>query len=254
MRLTILFAGIILAALFFAGCQDEGTMAPPAADDANATAIRMIEAEIQSAQCDTGGGRINRNFIGILSGSQEVPPTDSRGRGVAKFKVSKDGGSMSYKLIVANISNVVGAHVHQGVEGENGPVVFTLFTDTAGHGNSCGPIAEGTFTPADLVGPYAGSTDFSMFLADLHADSLYVNVHTSDGIDSTNGGRGDYNDGEIRGQLMSLPPWGDGWDHDGGKGKHHGKGHDKGKGKGHDKNGDGKDDHRAGDNGNGHGG
>jgi hypothetical protein len=177
---------------------------------------------------------------------------------VAKFKVSKDGGSMSYKLIVANISNVVGAHVHQGIEGENGPVVFTLYSDTTGHGRSCGPIAEGTLTPADLVGPYAGSTDFSMFLADLHADSLYVNVHTSDGIDSTNGGPGDYNDGEIRGQLMSLPPWGDWWGHDGDKdhhdkGKHNGKGHDKGKGKGHDKNGDGEDDHRAGDNGNGHG-
>jgi hypothetical protein len=264
MKSTLLFTGIVLAAIFFAGCQDGGTMAPPVTEDPNMTAIRMIEAEIQSAQCDTGGGRVNRNFIGVLSGSQEVPPTDSKGRGVAAFRISKDGDSISYRLIVANITNVVGAEVHLGVVGENGPAVLELNTDSLQVNPLLGPIGRGTFKPSDLIGPYAGSVDFDMFLADLHADSLYVNVRTSDGVDSTSGVTGDYNDGEIRGQLMTLPPWGDWWGHDGDKdhhdkGKHKGKGHDKGKGKGHDKgkgkghdkDGDGKDDHRDGGHGNG---
>jgi hypothetical protein len=249
MRITLLFAGIILATVFFAGCQNEGTVAPPLTNDPNVTAIRLIDTEIQAAQCDSNGGKVNRNFIGILSGREEVPPTDSKGRGVAIFKVSKDTMSISYKLIVANITGVVGAEINKGAAGENGPAVFALYSDTTDTGRSCGPIAQGTLKPEDLVGPYAGSTDFKMFL---HADSLYVNVRTSDGIDSTSGKPGDYIDGEIRGQLMGLPPWfGEGWGHDGdddhhGKKDKHGKGHDKGKGKGHDKNGDGEDDHRNG--------
>jgi hypothetical protein len=209
MKLTVLFAGIILAALFLAGCQDEpaGPSATADATFTDAQAIRMMDEEI-ALTSHPEWAKGNRNFIGILSGREEVPPTDSRGRGVAKFKVSKDGMSIDYKLIVANIKNVSGAHVHLGPEGENGPVVFGLYSAAPGGGKTCGPIAEGTFTPADLVGPYAGSTDFSLFLSDLHADSLYVNVHTSDGVDSTNGGRGDYNGGEIRGQLKGHRPHG----------------------------------------------
>ncbi len=264
MKFTIIFAMLVLAALFITGCQDE-PMAPPLADPAadaaaidDVTAIRMIDAEIFSAQCDSQLNRKNRNFFGILSGRQEVPPTDSRGRGVAAFRVSRDGDSISYKLIVANISNVIGVEIYRGVRGENGLAVLELYSDTTNTGRSCGPIAHGTFKPEDLIGPYAGATDFSLFLADLHADSLYVNVRTSDGVDSTSGRPGDYIDGEIRGQLHHLNWVGDWWKHhndrdDHGKGKGHdkgkGKGHDKGKGKGHDKDDDGDDDGGHGDGG-----
>ncbi len=234
MRFTILFAILAITALFVAGCQDEPTQ--PSLSDASvnglspddAAAIGMIEDEI-AATSHSSWKKGKRNFIGVLSGREEVPPTDSRGRGVAKFKVAKDGKSISYKLIVANIKNVVGAHIHLGPEGDNGPVVFGLFEDTAGAGRTCGPIAEGSFTPADLVGPYAGAKDFSLFLADLHADSLYVNVHTNDGVDSTDGGRGDYNGGEIRGQLKG----------------HRSKGHHDKDGDKHDDDDDGDDDGRS---------
>lgn len=205
MKIATIAAIAILASLFIAGCQEQ-PIEPQAADRSandpsvsDAAAIGLIDAEI--AETSHKSWKENRNFIGVLSGREEVPPTDSRGRGVVKFRVAKDGQSISYKLIVANISNVTGAHIHLAPEGENGPVVFGLYSHPAGGGRICGPIAEGSFTPADLVGPYAGSADFSMFLSDLHADSLYVNVHTSDGVDSTSGSRGDYPAGEIRGQL-----------------------------------------------------
>ena len=212
MKITIIAAILILASLFIAGCQEQpiepqstgASVNDPSVSDA--AAIGMIEAEI--AATSHKSWKTNRNFIGILSGREEVPPTDSRGRGVVKFHVAKDGQSIKYKLIVANISNVTGAHIHLGPEGENGPVVFGLYSHLSGGGRICGPIAEGSFTPADLVGPYAGSEDFTMFLSGLHSDSLYVNVHTDDGIDSTSGGRGDYPSGEIRGQLKGHRPHG----------------------------------------------
>jgi hypothetical protein len=210
MKLTILFAGIILAALFFAGCQDEGAVQAPVSDDPGAAAaVGMIDAEIFAANHQPAGWW-NRNFIGVLSGRGEVPPNDSHGRGVAKFEVAKNGARIDYHLIVANIKNVVAAHIHRGGRGQNGPVVFELYSAAPGGGRINGPIARGSFSPADLTGPYAGSTDFSMFMADLHSDSLYVNVHTSDGIDSTIGGPGDLSGGEIRGQLKGHRPNGKG--------------------------------------------
>jgi len=190
-------AAIFLAAIFVAGCREEAVQ--PSTDDAAAAALRQIEAELNGASADTAS--FNRNFITHMRGRDEVPARETHGQGVAKFQVSKDGKSISYKLIVANISNVVGAHIHRGAAGANGPVVYGLYSAAPGGGRVNGPIAEGTFTPADLVGDYSGSTDFGLFLADLHADSLYVNVHTNDGVDPPNSGKGDFQDGEIRGQL-----------------------------------------------------
>lgn len=200
MRLFIVLSLISVAIVFVIGCSKEyDSPVETTTDDGSMAAYRLIEEEIASSLSSGGDG--NRNSIAILSGDEEVPPRKTHGRGVAKFKVSKDGTSIHYKLIVANISNVVAAHVHRAGVGLNGPVAFGLYSAAAGGGRIQGPIAEGDFTAADLVGPYAGSTDLSLFIADLHADSLYVNVHTNDGVDPPNTGRGDFPGGEIRGQI-----------------------------------------------------
>jgi len=142
----------------------------------------------------------NRNFVTAMSGADEVPARDSHGRGVAIFHVSEDGTEIAYKLIVANIENVVAAHIHVGAVGVNGPVVVGLFSGAAGGGRTDGPIAEGVFTAADLTGPLAGLT-LSDLLDEMEAGNAYVNVHTNDGIAPTNTGPGDFPGGEIRGQI-----------------------------------------------------
>jgi hypothetical protein len=142
----------------------------------------------------------NRNFVTALSGSEEVPARDSRGRGVAMFHVSEDGTELAYKLIVANIENVVAAHIHVGAVGVNGPVVVGLFTGSVGGGRIEGPIAEGVITAADLSGPLAGLT-LGDLLVEMEAGNTYVNVHTNDGVPPTNTGPGDFPGGEIRGQI-----------------------------------------------------
>ena len=144
----------------------------------------------------------NDNFnASPLSGGEEVPARDTNARGNATFKLSDDGTSLSYRLIVSNIDNVVASHIHVGPAGANGPVVAFLFGSApAGGGTVNGVLAEGTITAANLVGPLAGQP-FSALIDAIRAGNTYVNVHTNDGVAPPDTGPGDFPGGEIRGQI-----------------------------------------------------
>jgi hypothetical protein len=143
----------------------------------------------------------NRNFAVHLSGDEEVPAVATLAQGQAIFHLSKDGTELHYKLIVANIDNVVASHIHVGPAGVNGPVVaFLAGPFPAGGGRTDGVLAEGTITGANLVGPLAGQP-LSALIAAMEAGNAYVNVHTNDGAGLTNTGPGDFPGGEIRGQI-----------------------------------------------------
>jgi hypothetical protein len=147
-----------------------------------------------------------KNFVAILSGDNEVPPRDTQARGVAIFRLSEDGTTLSYRLIVANIENVTAAHIHLGDEDENGPVVaFLAGNFAAGGGRTSGVLAEGTITSAHLVGPLLGMTLVDLIEA-MSTGDAYVNVHTNDGVAPPNTGPGDFPGGEIRGQIRANGP------------------------------------------------
>jgi hypothetical protein len=133
------------------------------------------------------------NFTAPLSGSQEVPPNDSKATGNAVFQLSKDGTELGYKLIVANIQNVTQAHIHLAPAGANGGVVVWLYPSGPPAqlipGRSNGILAEGTITETNLVGALAGQP-LSALLEHLSNENAYVNVHTSQ-----------FPPGEIRGQI-----------------------------------------------------
>ncbi len=84
---------------------------------------------------------------------------------------------------------VVGAHIHEGAEGENGPVVVTLqaVIDGEGTGEACVADAE-----IDISAEGSDDADVAAFLTDIIANlvNYYVNVHTET-----------FTGGEIRGQL-----------------------------------------------------
>lgn len=144
----------------------------------------------------------NRNFVAHLSGGGEVPANASLGQGQAFFQLSADGTTLSYRLNVANIDNVVASHIHVAPAGVNGPVVAFLFGPAApGGGRFDGVLAEGTITAANLVGPLAGQP-LSALLDAMAAGNTYVNVHTNDGIAPAGTGPGDLPAGEIRGQIQ----------------------------------------------------
>jgi len=143
----------------------------------------------------TAAADSSRNFRTHLSGKEEVPnPVDTNAQGQAIFQLSKDGTELKFKLIVANIDNVVGSHIHLAPKGQNGPIVVNLFgapfvPDPGVTVN--GTLAEGTITAADVVGPLGMQENPLEALVDMiKADNTYVNVHTVQ-----------HRGGEIRGQL-----------------------------------------------------
>lgn len=143
-----------------------------------------------------GQGRfhVDRNPAVHLSGRQVAPPTESGAQGEAKFQLSEDGNSLSYKVIGANLDNVMQAHIHGGTKGTNGPVIVNLYPATPpilSLGRVNGPFAEGTITAADFVGPAVGYP-LSALLEAMEAGEVYVDIHTNR-----------YPAGEIRGQMGS---------------------------------------------------
>jgi hypothetical protein len=144
---------------------------------------------------------VNLNSRTHLSGDGEVPVRLTNAQGEAIFKLSEDGTELHYKLIVANIDNVVQAHIHLGQPGVNGNIVAFLYgLVPPGGGRTDGVLAEGTITSANLINDLAGQP-LSALIAQMEAGNAYVNVHTNDGVDGVNTGPGDFPGGEIRGQI-----------------------------------------------------
>ena len=166
----------IAAMLFvFTSCEKE------AMDQEVMNAGFQTEADAQKAHL-----KKVQSFNAHLSGSQEVPPVETNATGQATFKLSKDGTSLSYKLIVGNIENVAAAHIHIAPAGTNGGVAVTLYSGLV-EGRTNGVLAEGVITEDDITG-----YTLTELLNIMVAEGAYVNVHTTQ-----NPG------GEIRGQISA---------------------------------------------------
>jgi hypothetical protein len=126
---------------------------------------------------------------GTLSGQQEVPPVETMAMGAAEFlPVLPTNETIDFSVNATGIEGVTAGHIHSGVEGENGPVVVTLFQfDPAQNEVS----ERGTITADMLEGSMEGMT-IADLLAAMKNASTYVNIHTEQNPD-----------GEIRGQIMS---------------------------------------------------
>jgi hypothetical protein len=161
-------------------------------------AVATLVAALGLAAAGGAVGTPPAAHVAPLSGAEEVPAVDTKARGIGLVKLSADGESLSYKLNVANIQDVLQAHIHVGPAGENGPVVAFLYPPGPPPvlipGRSDGKLASGTITSANLIGPLAGQP-LSALVNEIRAGNTYVNVHTVQ-----NPG------GEIRGQLSQGPP------------------------------------------------
>ena len=149
-----------------------------------AVTITMVSAIILSNQIVLAQ---NQKFNAKLSGQQEVPPVQTTASGMAWFKSMQD--KVWFKLNVTDMQGVTQAHIHTGKQGENGPILVTLYkSDTPQPIN--GKLAYGNITANLLEGPMKGKQISDLATA-MSNGSTYVNVHTEK-----------YPKGEIRGQIM----------------------------------------------------
>lgn len=180
-RAILLF---LIATLSFLGCEKKST-----------TGVDNQRLEKNSADIivntPTSAGPAAKNFVAPLKGSEEVPPVGTNATGLAKFQL-KDGTGLSFKLIVANIEDVVASHIHCAPVGQNGPVGVTLFS--GGPATVSGILAQGTLASPN-AGNGCGWADLAAVVSAMRSGNTYVNVHTL-----TNP------PGEIRGQVLVAGP------------------------------------------------
>jgi hypothetical protein len=126
-----------------------------------------------------------------LNGTEEVPPVQTNATGIANisaYTIATD--SLTYSINATNIKDVTAGHVHFGKQGENGPIVVTLFKYDPPRNEV---LETGTITADKLEGPFKGKQVSDLAFAGGNG-SLYMNIHT---VENPNG--------EIRG-TASIPP------------------------------------------------
>jgi len=131
------------------------------------------------------------HFTASLKGSNEVPSVDSKATGEIIVSINKEETKIHYKLIVANIDDVIQSHFHVAPAGANGGVVAFLFGPNPipqPSGPFDGVLAEGDIEAGNVINSMAG--DLGALIEAIRAGNVYANVHTN-----TNKG------GEIRGNL-----------------------------------------------------
>jgi CHRD domain len=123
-----------------------------------------------------GAATTSTTFVAILS---PVAGCTTNGRGVAVVTVTEEG-TVSYRLIVANLENVTAAHIHRGTTtggvGLPGAVAFLYEATTPVDVHDRVVLASGTITTT--VEPDLSVEELAAEL--LGGSSFYVNVHTTE--------------------------------------------------------------------------
>jgi hypothetical protein len=148
-------------------------------------AVLCLALSFVAAGCDDDDGTTGTSaevHVATLSGANEVPPNPSAATGTGSFTIN--GATVDYRVEVQGLVDIVGAHIHSGAAGANGPVRVDLLPNAVS-GPTNGLLSQGTFSAAEVRG-----ITYDELLAEIRAGTAYVNVHTST-----------YPAGEIRGQT-----------------------------------------------------
>ncbi len=141
-----------------------------------------------------GGGELRGQLLqearyymnAVLSGTSEVPAVRTPAFGQLLMEVESDSvvstGSFAGLQSMFDVNIAGGAHLHDGLAGQNGPIFALLNTDVGADGTSGAYRAEGNTLPT--------TEELRM---KLRSRALYVNIHTT-GAPS----------GELRGQTLPF--------------------------------------------------
>jgi hypothetical protein len=125
------------------------------------------------ATASVAGAATSTTFVAVLS---PVTGCTTDGRGVAVVTVTEEG-TVSYRLIVANLENVTAAHIHRttGTVSTAGAVAFLYEAASPVDIHDKVVLASGTITAT--VEPDLTVEELAAEL--LGGTSFYVNVHTT---------------------------------------------------------------------------
>ena len=153
-------------------------------------AVILGSAAAISSFSNTSIAFAKHELVANLSGQEEVPPVDTQATGMAEFTpVMPNNETVDFNVNATDINGVTQGHIHSGVQGENGPVVVTLFNFTSAQNE----VSEnGTIAASNLEGPMKGKTIADLITA-MKDGSTYANFHTEQNPN-----------GEIRGQIMAI--------------------------------------------------
>lgn len=125
-----------------------------------------------------------------LSGNEEVPPVQTDATGSADF-TAPHFDNIDYSVNISNMDKVTAAHIHSGKQGQNGPIVVTLFkAETPSSEPINGNLVSGNTTNVNLEGPMAGKILIDLTKS-MELGETYVNVHSEE-----------HPNGEIRWQIQ----------------------------------------------------
>jgi hypothetical protein len=131
-----------------------------------------------------------QEFTASLSGDQEVPPNNSKGKGFAWFKPM--GDEISYKINASGIDKITTIHIHGGRAADYGREVIASFETEKKEGQVNGVVGRGEITAYDLMGNLHGKS-ISDLVSEIQGGNVYVDIHTDA-----------FPNGEIRGLISSM--------------------------------------------------
>lgn len=155
----------------------------------------VISISAAAGSLDLLQAQEGETFSATLSGNEEIPPTQSSATGWARFQTNDNGTQVAYSVNLTGLNEITGAHIHNGSAGENGDIVISLSGQQAAeNGNNATISLKGNISQDSLQGPLEGK-EFSELVSLMSDGTVYVNVHTAE-----------FQNGEIRGQIVSGLP------------------------------------------------
>lgn len=121
--------------------------------------------------------RTRTRVVGLTGAAERPDPGDPDGAGIAEITFDRASKIICVDLTVTDITDVTGAHIHEGGAAVAGPIVVDFGAPDA-HGSSCALVAQ-------------RATFNNIFRAPA---KYYLNVHTDE-----------YPAGAVRGQLTRPP-------------------------------------------------
>jgi hypothetical protein len=126
----------------------------------------------------------------MIGGHNEVPGVSTGAHGVATVTVDRGAGRVDYQIDIFNLpTGIVGAHIHVGPLGVNGPIIFGFPIPAVGQSGAF--QLKGSLSSSELQArATSGIHTFDDAAFAIASGAAYVNVHTQA-----------FQGGEIRGQL-----------------------------------------------------